>query len=525
MKDLFCGFLNVSLSGSFVILVILLLRFLLRKGRRQLSCLLWVATFVRLLLPFQIPVPWSLMPTLPIVSGSDTRLLGTPQPILQESIPDFIPKETLSQAGRQAVVDHVAILGWLWVMGMAAMLLYMLISYGVLRYKLRNASLLEKGIYRVGGLESAILLGYFPPRVYLPGDLDARSGELVIAHELMHKKRGDHWLKLLAFVCLAAHWFNPLVWLGYHLLCQDVEAACDEQVVKNLGTEEKKAYCTALLACGKPRGKKAVCPVAFGEVSLPQRIKAVLSGHKPVVWISAVALVAVIFVSLFLLTDPLSPKALPQYYTQLEHLIGEPVDTVCQSLGITKEQLGEEIPPGIYQPALKAEYMGIEFDVVLLFSVDTRQLGAFRYVAAYEGITEAAAEDAAKVARQLWKNYGKGYQWELKEEPELFKTITGDDVFAIHQNVYNRTGTFTIRDLWNLTDSAPENVTAFLWQMELSELWQNSYGELSQRYGVKPACYLEFFTDVSKTEEVTMLVLEYRTGWIPGRYSTMTIEN
>ena len=525
MKELFCGFLNVSISCSAVICLILLLRIFLQRGSYRMKCMFWVAVFLRLLFPRDIPSVLSLMPDLSSISGNNLYNVGFSEPVLQESVPDFIPQTPVSFDTGKVAIDYMAILSWVWLIGVTAMVLYMLISYVILRCKLRNATLLENGIYIQKGLDSAILVGYFPAKVYLPANLDAQAAQLVIAHERMHKKRCDHWLKLIAFLCLAAHWYNPFVWIAYILLCRDMEAACDEQVAMNLDVEQKKAYCAALLACGKSGKGTSACPVAFGEISVHQRIRNILSGKKPITWVSVAALAAVAFVFVFLLTNPLPGKKLPTYYEELEGLIGQPVETVCEALGITQQQLGQEIPPGIYQPALKAEYLGVEFDVVLMFSVDTQKLGAFRYVASYEGITQAAAEDAAKIARQLWENYGKGYQWELKDDPAQFRNITGEEVFAIHQNVYNRTGTFTIRDLWNLTDDAPSNVKAFLQQMELSELWQNSYGELSQRYGVKPACYLEFFTDVSKTEEATMLVLEYRTGWIPGRYSTMTIEN
>jgi len=521
MKELFCGFLNVSISGSLVICVILLLRLLLRRGSRSLTCAFWLVAFVRLLLPFKIGTPWSLMPSMPSVSGSETQLFGKTEVAMSGTIPAFIPQAVVTNSGNEVVVDYVAILGIIWGIGAIAMLLYMLISYIALRLKVRTAVQAEKGVYVVEGLQSAMLLGYLVPRVYLPSGMEQHSVELVIAHELMHKKRGDNWLKLLGFVCLAMHWFNPLVWVAYLLMCRDVEDACDEQVVKNLGAEEKKAYCTALLACGKEKKQKVACPVAFGEISLGQRIKNVLSGKKPAVWISVAAVVMVVFVSLFLLTDPIKPTVVPQYYEELVTLIGEDMDTVCKELDITKEQLGHDIQSGVCQTTLKANYLDEEFSLILYFGRDNDLLSGFRYYTVYEGITEENAESAAKVARQLWKNYGKGFQWELKDDPKQLKNITGEALYTIFQTVYEHTGEYRVTDFWNLTGDAPDNVKRFLKQVEISEQWQKLYGEKAKLYEVSPRYYLTFAAVPDKETETIYINLEYKTGWIPGRYSVM----
>ena len=513
MKELFCGFLNVSISGSLVICAILLLRFLFRRGSKSLNCVFWLISFVRLLMPFQIPAPWSLLPPMPSVASNETQLLGTGDTVLSGSLPSFVPQATVINS-RDVVVDYVAILAIVWTVGMLAMLLYMVISYIGLHRKVRDAVKIEKNIYRMEGLRSAFLLGYFAPKIYLPADLDPRSSDLVITHELMHKKRGDNWLLL----------FNPLVWLAYILLCRDVESACDEKIVGKLGSEEKKAYCTALLACGKTTQKTA-CPVAFGECSIRQRIKNVLSGKKPALWISVIAVVAVLFVSFFLMTDPIKPVVVPQYYAELESLIGKDQDTVCDVLNITKEQLGEDLVSGVCQTTITAEYMGEPFALVLYFRRDNGLLSGFRYYATYEGVTEDAAEVAASVARQLWKNYGKGFQWELKDDPKLLKDITGEQMLAIHRKVFERTGDYKVMDMWNLTNGAPDNVKTFLNQVEISELWQNMYGEKARLYEVSPRYYLSFTSGVDKETETTYIILEYRTGWIPGHYSAMVTGN
>lgn len=515
MKELFTGFLSVSLAGSLVLCMILLLRVVFKKAPKALTCVLWLIAFVRLLLPFQIRAPWSLRPFTPVISPDETQFFFASESVLPSEIPKFIPQ--ISSARLGDVVDYVAIAAIIWAIGVVAVLAYLTVSYVLLRHRMRNAVRMEENVYMVKGLQSAFLLGYLSPKIYLPAELERQSADLVIAHELMHKKRGDHWLKLIGFVCLALHWFNPLVWLSYVLLCRDVEDACDEQVIKNLSIQERKAYSTALLACGKPQ-KTSVYSVAFGEISIGQRIKNVLNYRKPAVWISLIAVLAIVFVSFFFLTDPIRREVVPPYYEELVGLIGKPVDEVCTGLGITREQLGEELSRGVYETSLTAEYMGAEFQLVLLFNDSNGPLGSFRYVARYDGISEEAAHDAEAISHRLWKNYGKGYQWKEKDEPRRLADITAEDILAIYNTVNERHGSYTMHEDWDLTEDAPKNVHTYLDQLELSDLWQQLYAEKAKLYGFSAHYYLEFSTGVEGDGSSSYIILAYKTGYQPGMY-------
>ena len=517
MKELFTGFLSVSLAGSLVLCVILLLRIIFKKAPKALTCILWLIGFIRLLLPFQIQVPWSLRPFTPVISPDETQLFLASKPVLLGEIPEFIPQTSSAQLGQ--VVDYVAIAAIIWAIGVVAVLVYLTISYVLLRRRMRCAVRMEENVYMVKGLQSAFLLGYLSPKIYLPDELEQQSADLVIAHELMHKKRGDHWLKLIGFVCLALHWFNPLVWLSYVLLCRDVEDACDEQVIKNLGTQERKEYSTALLACGKLLKKTRVYSVAFGEISIGQRIKNVLNYRKPAAWISLIAVLAIVFVSFFFFTDPIRREVVPPYYEELVNLIGKPVDEVCTGLGITREQLGEERYRGVYETSLTAEYMGAKFRLVLLFNDSNGPLGSFRYVARYDGISEEAAVDAEAISRQLWKNYGKGYQWQEKDDPSRLADITAEEILAIYNTVNERHGSYSMHEDWDLTKDAPKNVHTYLDQLELSDFWQKMYAEKAKVYGFSAHYYLEFSTGVEGDGSSSYITLAYKTGYQPGYHS------
>ena len=179
--------------------------------------------------------------------------------------------------------------GWVWLLGLAAMLAYALVSYLRLRRRVRVSIPLWENIYVCDEVPSPFILGIVRPRIYLPSVLDEAQRGSVLSHERAHLARRDHWWKPLGFALLAVYWFNPLLWLAYTLLCRDIELACDERVVQFMELEERKAYSAALLNCSTNRAHFAACPVAFGEVSVKERIKSVLSYKKPGFWISLVA--------------------------------------------------------------------------------------------------------------------------------------------------------------------------------------------------------------------------------------------
>lgn len=331
--------LAASLYGSIIIAVILLLRPLMKAVPRKYLCLLWLLAFVRLLLPFQINAPFSLQPDLdvlmppreipvtqaePIPAVPEDAVLPedvtvvygdafTPPESIPEGLegyyPPVIPEET------HRVIDWNSISLGVWGAVAAAFVAYSIFTYLRLKARVREAVRSGDGSWECAGLDTAFILGWLRPRVYLPTGLSPDTRHHILRHERTHLKRLDHWMKLLGFLALTVHWFNPLVWVAWVLLCRDMELACDEQVVKDMGLEERKDYSAALLRCSTQKEHYLVCPVAFGEVSVKTRILSVLNYRKPRFWISLVGILAIAFVAVFLLTSPKEEEPLRAGYT------------------------------------------------------------------------------------------------------------------------------------------------------------------------------------------------------------------
>lgn len=517
MKVLFTDFLSVSLAGVVIICLILLLRFALKKAPKALICVMWAVVFVRLMLPFQIEVDWSLRPETPVISDRVSQMVTESSPMPQTEVPFFVPQTSVTGTGL-VKVDYLAIVAGIWALGACAMGLYMLIVYLRLKRHVREAVRVDYNVFTCANLQNAFLLGYFRPRIYLPAGMEPREMDMVITHELVHIKRGDNWLKLIGMLCLCLHWFNPFVWLAFLLLCGDIEDACDEQVIRNLQMNERKAYSTALLWCGRDKRKLSVYPVAFGESNIRQRIKRVLDYRKPGAWISIIAVLAIVVTSVFFVTDPILTQEHPPYYEELMNLLGEPVEVVCAELGLTEADLGEEIARGIYDTPIQVEYEGITFTLRLGFSVYNELFSSFTYYAAYEGNPNQAAEDTVTICRQFWNEFGKGYQWEENEAPDRLRTITAQDVL---DDLADESDTTIVGDQWDLTGKASKSAKTYLDQIEVSAWWQEVYGEKAKLYEISPHFFLCFTAYDVPYENMTYISIEYHTGWQPGHYSVV----
>lgn len=326
---------EASVQGSILILVVLLLRLLLKKLPRQVICILWLLAIVRLMLPLGIESRLSLQPQVkPVfsqhtdVDAEDTFQQAPDNIIIPEAVPDAPLDDVVISYYDHAVTDvrirkfdYGSAAVWVWSIGAAGMLLYCLLSYLRLKRRVREAVLTEPGIYEASGLDTAFVLGYFHPRIYLPKGLEASVRALIVAHERAHISRLDHWYKLLGFLTLAVHWFNPLVWLCYVLLCRDIESACDASVVRNMDIRQRKAYSAALLSsAGHGSGIRA-CPVAFGEENVKKRIVDVLRYRKPGFWLTGVGIAVVVFIAVCFMTNPVQDqkeKATQDYYADME---------------------------------------------------------------------------------------------------------------------------------------------------------------------------------------------------------------
>ena len=310
MTDIFLGFLNRSLAAGILILAVVLVRLVFKKAPRWLLCALWALAAVRLVCPVSIESVLSLIPSAEPVQP---EIIVSAQPAITSGIPavDAIVNPPLAAAFTPSPAQSANPLQiWtflaacVWLAGIAALLLYAAVSALRLRLRVRTAVLLEGKVYQSEFVASPFILGVIRPRIYLPFGLEAGAQAMVLAHERAHLRRGDQLWKPLGYLILAAYWFNPLCWLAYILFCRDVEAACDEKVVRELGEGCKAAYSRALLACSAPKKLITACPLAFGETGVKSRIKSVLNYKKPAFWLVLAAVLVSAAVAVCFLTDP-----------------------------------------------------------------------------------------------------------------------------------------------------------------------------------------------------------------------------
>ena len=314
MDDVFLKLVNLSISASWLILAVLVLRVVLKKAPKWGMPLLWGVVALRLVCLFSIESALSRIPsaeTIPSEIVPETR-----EPVLYEQATlDIVTNPTLPSAAevpvgvsrQQAQVDF-NIYSVLWLAGMAALLVHALVSAGKLKRKLATAILLRDNIYESEFVDSPFVFGVVKPNIYLTMHMDEGTAAYVIAHEHAHLARRDHWWKVLGYLVLALHWFNPLVWVAYILFCRDIELACDEKVVRGLDGAARADYSQALLSCAAPKRAVAACPLAFGEGNINTRVKSALHYKKPAFWVAAAAVLAVVIVAVCFLTNPRSER-------------------------------------------------------------------------------------------------------------------------------------------------------------------------------------------------------------------------
>ena len=379
MESLFSNILTASFHGSIVILVVMVLRVLLKKAPRKFICFLWLLAGLRLLMPFEIqsslslqPVPetaqvqqWQASeaapaPTFPEPSA-ERQEVQLPQPTAvtaaQTNPAPVSPAPAAKPAGNwKKAVPYV------WLSVAACFGVYTLCAYLSLKYKVREAVKIRGG-WECDRIETAFILGFIRPKIYIPMGLSPTVRKHVLAHERTHLEKGDHWFKMIGFLALALHWFNPLVWVAYILLCKDIELACDERVVQFMDLEERKSYSAALLSCSTSRAHFAACPVAFGEVSVKDRIKTVLNYRRPSFWVSLLGVVAILFVAVCLLTNPVekapaAPAAVETKPTETTEPLTE--EEKEQKILSKEEQMQQRIRDGL-DAMLNAPESAIQF--------------------------------------------------------------------------------------------------------------------------------------------------------------------
>ena len=334
MESIFLAVLDMSFKASFLILAVVVLRFVLKRAPKYIVCTLWLLVGLRLIVPFSIESGLSLVPQTEglamekessvtheeeMLDNEISYLPNEPlidyapvSPVISHTPPVEIPvveipaqpSENMPAAQEKQPVDWESVVSYIWLGGLMLMLAYLSVSYIMLLYRLREAIPMGEGVWKCAKVRSPFVLGFLRPRIYISFGMNAEQTDFVLAHERSHIARRDHWTKPIGFLVLAIHWFNPLVWLSYILLCRDIELACDERVIRGMEPSRRKGYSEALLMCAVKSSPLAACPLAFGEVGVKKRIKSVLQYKKPKIWIIIAALLCAVAAGVFFLTDP-----------------------------------------------------------------------------------------------------------------------------------------------------------------------------------------------------------------------------
>lgn len=304
MDELFAQILEISWQSALIALAVIIVRFFLKKRASKRSiCLLWLLVALRLLLPASLlpesPVSLQQPESPPAQVYHDLR---QQQETYLSAPPEQRPAMVQTVAAQRfALLDQLPAI---WLGGVGCMLLYMAVSLLRLRWRLRRARHVEGNVYRCTEWSTPFVLGVIAPRIYVPEIVQEQDFSQVLAHEKCHIRRWDHVFKPLAFLLLAVHWFDPVLWVAYVLLGRDMESACDEMALKNATPAQRAAYSRALVACAAQPKMTAVCPLAFGEVAVKERVKNVLQNRKPAVWAAIMLVIAAAIIAVCLLTKP-----------------------------------------------------------------------------------------------------------------------------------------------------------------------------------------------------------------------------
>ena len=311
MAAVFLKLLNLSISASWLVLAVLVLRLVSKRSPKWMNVLLWGIVALRLVLPFSVESALSLIPSAETVSPAAVQFDPAPTITSGVSVIDNAVNPSLSEhfsavptASVNPLYVWTEIAGWVWLIGLGAMLLYALVSYLRLRRRVSVSLPIQDHIYLCDAISSPFILGVVKPHIYLPSGLDEVQRQNVLSHERAHLARRDHWWKPLGFALLAVYWFNPVLWLAYALLCRDIELACDERVIRTMDESAVKTYSTVLLACSMPRKAAITCPLAFGEVGVKERVKNALHYKKPAFWVVAASVAVCVVVAVCFLTNP-----------------------------------------------------------------------------------------------------------------------------------------------------------------------------------------------------------------------------
>ena len=423
MAAVFLKLLNLSISASWLVLAVLVLRLISKRSPKWVNVLLWGIVALRLVLPFSIESALSLIPSAETVSPAAVQFAPAPTITSGVSVIDNAVNPSLSEhfaavptASANPLYVWTEIAGWVWLIGLGAMLLYALVSYLRLRRRVSVSLPIQDHIYLCDAISSPFILGVVKPRIYLPSGLGEVQRQNVLSHEQAHLARRDHWWKPLGFALLAVYWFNPVLWLAYTLLCRDIELACDERVIRTMDESAVKTYSTVLLACSMPRKAVITCPLAFGEVGVKERVRNALHYKKPAFWVVAASVAVCIVVAVCFLTDP-------------------PTDTDAAGLvGFHREQV-------TYADVTDAS--GAQPSSVQLTAEETNAVYALLDAMQYKRLGAASAMQGCYARLYFISAAGERCEVMLSEREMLVNPITGGKTARLYEL---RSGSAELRD-------------------------------------------------------------------------------
>ncbi len=315
MAEVFIKILNMSITASWLVLAVLILRGIFKKAPKAIICVLWAIVVVRLLCPVSFESVYSLIPTTEAVPESVAHIN---EPIMRSQLivsdSEYaknivkVPKVEINDDGARGI-EAMEVVLIVWVIGTGAMLTYSFISYVRLKFKVREAVVLRENIWFCDHIDTPFIMGIIRPRIYIPSSMDEKQMEYVIAHEKVHLKRRDNVWKPFATILLSVYWFNPFMWVAYVMFCRDIEFACDERVIGKMDEADVRKYMKTLVSCSIPHHKLMAYPVAFGEIGVKSRIKTIVSYKKPKLVLSILAVVVCVIMSMFFLVDPMESRA------------------------------------------------------------------------------------------------------------------------------------------------------------------------------------------------------------------------
>ena len=477
MNTLFLDFLNISITASYIILAVILIRFLFPKIPRKFICILWAIAGIRLVLPFSFESVFSLIPsaeTVPpdiVMSQSPAIHSGIPMlnSVVNPVISDVLTPDVTESVNPMQILVGVA--SAVWVTGVAVMLIYGVVSYFRVRKTVSDAVLLSSNIWQSEKVVSPFILGIIRPKIYIPYGMNSETQSHVIAHENAHLRRRDHWIKPLGFMLLAVYWFNPLIWVAYILLCKDIERACDEKVISQMDDENRREYASALLECAVNRRRIAACPLAFGETGLKERVKGVVNYKKPAFWVIVIAVITCVAAAVCFLTNPKSTE-----YTELGYRLNITEETYTMTTQLpdktekksykvgkgTKGELSNGTKFEITETNLQTGELTIKFSGEPIYSLVGSTVGnglqECGQIVINENEPHTLADDSDGVYRRITFEFVK---------TEDLETAISNAIINTHRGGY-KLGTYACEDheifsMESYDVGDYEKVTAYMW--------------------------------------------------------------